>query len=175
MKRDISVASSINFYAFLRSNLLKLSHQHVDTPFHTYTYKYSRTNIATLLIHHSISRSHRSLYSYVWWTEFSSWKFIEITNREWNRTRLETEAGHGSKELDDDISRSRLISMCISHTNKGESSFTGFGSFGGTVHETCIRTDKDKGREGARRSKLQLADSRPIHDLQGREAAAERG
>lgn len=38
--------------------------------------------------------------------------------------------------------------MCISHTNKGESSFTGFGSFGGTVHETCIRTDKDKGREG---------------------------
>lgn len=65
--------------------------------------------------------------------------------------------------------------MCISHTNKGESSFTGFGSFGGTVHETCIRTDKDKGREGVRRSKLQLADSRPIHDLQGREAAAERG
>lgn len=63
MKRDISVASSINFYAFLRSNLLKLSHQHVDTPFHTYTYKYSRTNIATLLIHNSISRrrSHRSL------------------------------------------------------------------------------------------------------------------
>lgn len=55
MKRDISVASSINFYAFLRSNLLKLSHQHVDTPFHTYTYKYSRTNIATLLIHNSIS------------------------------------------------------------------------------------------------------------------------
>lgn len=55
MKRDIFVASSINFYAFLRSNLLKLSHQHVDTPFHTYTYKYSRTNIATLLIHNSIS------------------------------------------------------------------------------------------------------------------------
>lgn len=61
--------------------------------------------------------------------------------------------------------------MCISHTNKGESSFTGFGSFGGTVHETCIPVytrappHKDK---GARRSKLQLADSRPMHDLQGR-------
>lgn len=55
-------------------------------------------------------------------------------DREWNRRRLNSEAGHSSKELDDDISRrERLISMCISHTNKGESSFTGFGSFGGTV------------------------------------------
>lgn len=59
------------------------------------------------------------------------------SSKEESRSRMksnEAEAGHSSKELDDDISRrERLISMCISHTNKGESSFTGFGSFGGTV------------------------------------------
>lgn len=113
------------FYARFRSNLLKLFH--VDT---LHVLKYSKTKKLYLFNLTAQRRKGASI------GRIFSWKFIERRNhdREWNRTRLKSEAGHSSKELDDDISRrERLISMCISHTNKGESSFTGFGSFGGTV------------------------------------------